>query len=120
MEKTQLFSTSFGIQGFVKPQTNSNIPTAKPLASTGSNEIATVEHFNNLDLKTISEKFLSPEIGDGECLRPDVFNKTLLNFANKFENSQDAEVKAFVDEIVKPVLENKELLQAYRNLMIGG
>ncbi len=120
MDKVNLFNHNVGIQDFLIPQSQEHIPSAKLLASTATNEISVVEHFNALDLKAITEKFLAPELGDGESLRPDMFNKILTSFALKYENIDDPEVQSFVQEIVKPMVANKELLQAYVNLMIGG
>ncbi len=118
--KTDLLSTTYGIEGFIQPQPVSNFPQAKQLASTATNEIAIVEHFNIHDMTAICEKFLTPDMGDGTALRPDVFNRNMTSFFQKFASSQDEDVQAMLKEVVRPVMQNKELLYAFQNLMIGG
>ncbi len=120
MERTNLFSNSFGISGFLQPMPTSNFPTAKQLASTATNEIAVVEHFNIQGMSSLFEKNLVPDVGDGTALRPDVFNRNLNNFVQKFNDSKDPQIKDFVDNVLKNVAQNKDLLHAYTNLMVGG
>ncbi len=120
MSKIDLFNHSMGIQDFLIPHSQNHIPTAKPLASTGNAEINMVERFNAHDIKAFAERFLSPEVGDGEALRPDIFNRVIKNFAEKYQGENDPDVQVFLNDILKPMIANKELLQAYSNLMLGG
>ncbi len=120
MSKVNLFNHSVGIQDFLLPNVQSHIPSAKPLASTAAKELAVVEHFNLENITASMEKFLAPEVGDGEVLRPDIFNKVIADFHDKYQGNEEPDVKNFLNEIIKPMLANKELLQAYTNLMISG
>ncbi len=118
--KTLDILSSNAIEGFLQPQPTSNFPQAKQLASTATNEIAVVEHFNLHDMTAICEKFLTPEMGDGTALRPDVFNRNILSVLNKFADSKDEQVQTMLNDVIKPMHQNKALLYAFQNLMVGG
>ena len=61
------------------------------------------------------EQALCPDAGDGDILRPEVFSGNLAGCLEALKDSDDPAVRALADGE-----QNKELLNAYMGLMIGG
>ncbi len=119
MDKMNILSSNIGIQGFVEPKIESNFPSAKQLPSTATHEIAVVEHFNIRDMTALCEKFLTPHVGDGTALNPDKFIKNLSSYVDKNKDSNNPVMQTFIKDVAKPIMENKELLYAFTNLLVG-
>ena len=66
------------------------------------------------------EQALCPDAGDGDILRPEVFSGNLAGCLEALKDSDDPAVRALADGELAPLLQNKELLNAYMGLMIGG
>ena len=66
------------------------------------------------------EQALCPDAGDGDILRPEVFSGNLAGCLEALKDSDDPAVRALADGELVPLLQNKELLNAYMGLMIGG
>ncbi len=120
MSQINLLNHNVGIQQILDNDIQEHIPNAKALASTMVNKAGLEEYFTMSTSKTNIEKSLSPELGDGENLRPDVFNNTLNSLITEFSENSDPAVNTMLNDVLKPLAENKELLNAYSNLMIGG
>lgn len=59
--------------------------------------------------------------GDGDILRPEVFSGNLAGCLEALKDSDDPAVPGpLADGELAPLLQNKELLNAYMGLMIGG
>lgn len=70
--------------------------------------------------KGIANSFI-PVVGADELLQPAKLNANLQSVFTKLSAMHDdADIRRFVREDLTPLMENKELLQAYTNLMVGG
>ena len=73
-----------------------------------------------VDILPALEQALCPDAGDGDILRPEVFSGNLAGCLEALKDSDDPAVRALADGELAPLLQNKELLNAYMGLMIGG
>ena len=110
MPSINLLDPSLGIQTIMESPaaTRGGIPEARPLASNVLREAGLVE------------QALCPDAGDGDILRPEVFSGNLAGCLEALKDSDDPAVRALADGELAPLLQNKELLNAYMGLMIGG
>ncbi len=125
MSKINLLNHNVGIDQFLATQSNEHIPTAKPMASNSVFEAGLSSHFAMGNIKANLENMLVPNVGDGEILRPDVFNRTINAMATNFSSLPQGEnlgegVKDMMNNVINPLLENKDLLNLYSNLMVAG
>lgn len=58
--------------------------------------------------------------GDGDILRPEVFSGNLAGCLEALKDSDDPAVRRWPTAELAPLLQNKELLNAYMGMMIGG
>ena len=108
MPSINLLDPSLGIQTIMESPaaTRGGIPEARPLASNVLREAGLEELYSPCNAHHLVEQALCPDAGDGDILRP--------------EDSDDPAVRALADGELAPLLQNKELLNAYMGLMIGG
>ncbi|NCD25267.1 MAG: type III secretion protein, partial [Deltaproteobacteria bacterium] len=96
------------------------LPTARPLASSVLREAGLEELYSVSNAARLVEQTLCPEVGDGELLRPEVFAASLRDCFMILQGSDDPAVQEFLRNDLRLLLENRDLLQAYTGLMIGG
>lgn len=122
MPTINLLDSSLGIQSVMDSPTAhpSGMPTARPLAANVLREAGLEELYSPSNAHHLVEQALCPDAGDGELLRPDVFSANLAGCMDALRDAEDPAVRAFVRDELGPLLQNKELLNAYMGLMIGG
>ena len=116
MPSINLLDPSLGIQTIMESPaaTRGGIPEARPLASNVLREAGLEE------LYSPSNAHHLVDAGDGDILRPEVFSGNLAGCLEALKDSDDPAVRALADGELAPLLQNKELLNAYMGLMIGG
>ena len=92
----------------------------RPLASNVLREAGLEELYSPCNAHHLVEQALCPDAGDGDILRPEVFSGNLAGCLEALKDSDDPAVRALADGELAPLLQNKELLNAYMGLMIGG
>ena len=122
MPTINLLDPSLGIQSVMdSPATRpSGMPAARPLAANVLREAGLEELYSPSNAHHLVEQALCPDAGDGELLRPDVFSANLAGCMDALRDAEDPAVRAFVHDELAPLLQNRELLNAYMGLMIGG
>jgi len=122
MPSINLLDPSLGIQTIMESPaaTRGGIPEARPLASNVLREAGLEELYSPCNAHHLVEQALCPDAGDGDILRPEVFSGNLAGCLEALKDSDDPAVRALVDGELAPLLQNKELLNAYMGLMIGG
>ena len=95
-------------------------PRGEPLASNVLREAGLEELYSPCNAHHLVEQALCPDAGDGDILRPEVFSGNLAGCLEALKDSDDPAVRALADGELAPLLQNKELLNAYMGLMIGG
>lgn len=117
-----LLDPSLGIQDILDPglSASGQLPTARPLASSVLREAGLEELYSVSNAARLVEQTLCPEVGDGELLRPEVFAASLRDCFMILQGSDDPAVQEFLRNDLRLLLENRDLLQAYTGLMIGG
>ena len=122
MPSINLLDPSLGIQAIMESPaaTRGGIPEARPLASNVLREAGLEELYSPCNAHHLVEQALCPDAGDGDILRPEVFSGNLAGCLEALKDSEDPAVRALVDGELAPLLQNKELLNAYMGLMIGG
>jgi type III secretion protein X len=117
-----LLDPSLGIQDILDPglATDGQLPRARPLAASVLREAGLEELYSPQNAARLVEQALCPDVGDGELLRPEVFAANLRESFEALKDSQNPEVQDFLNTDLHLLLENRDLLQAYTGLMIGG
>ena len=117
-----VFNPSLGIQTVMDmPEVaGQHMPQARPLASNMLFQAGLEELYRPSNARSLVETALCPEVGDGEMLRPDVFSANLGGCLEKCEASGNPALVELAEKELRPLLENKMLLRAYVNLMMGG
>lgn len=117
-----LLDPSLGIQDILDPglAPDGQLPRARPLAASVLREAGLEELYSPLNAAKLVEQALCPDVGDGELLRPEVFAANLRESFEALKDSQHPEVRDFLNTDLRLLLENRDLLQAYTGLMIGG
>lgn len=118
-----LLDSSLGIQDILDTQRfseNAQLPRARPLAASVLREAGLEELYSPLNAGRLVEHALCPDVGDGELLRPEVFAAHLRECFMTLKDNGNPAVRAFLDTDLRLLLENRDLLQAYAGLMIGG
>ena len=119
---TNLLDPSLGIQDILDPglAPDGQLPRARPLAASVLREAGLEELYSPQNAAKLVEQALCPDVGDGELLRPEVFAANLRESFEALKDSQNPEVRDFLNTDLRLLLENRDLLQAYTGLMIGG
>lgn len=116
-----LLNPSLGIETVMEPgQSAAGLPQARPLAANVLREAGLEELYAPQSAARLIEQALCPDVGDGELLRPEVFATHLKECFVALQSSDDPVVQNFLNADLRLLLENRELLQAYTGLMIGG
>ena len=112
MPSINLLDPSLGIQTIMESPaaTRGGIPEARPLASNVLREAGLEELYSPSNAHHLVE----------QALRPEVFSGNLAGCLEALKDSDDPAVRALADGELAPLLQNKELLNAYMGLMIGG
>ena len=120
MAEINLLDPSLGIQQILDTLWSPALPEARQLASTAMNTVGLDELYAPSNAQTLIENALCPEVGDGSSLRPGTFFRKLGECAQVLQQSDDPKVRECLTGEIEPLLENRELFQAYSGLMIGG
>ena len=117
-----VFNPSLGIQTLMDTpeMTGQHMPQARPLASNMLFQAGLEELYRPSNARSLVEEALCPEVGDGEILCPDVFSDNLGGCLEECETSENPILTELAEKELRPLLENKMLLRAYVNLMMGG
>lgn len=117
-----LLDPSLGIQNILEQRLpdQSGMLTARPIAASILREAGLEELYSPVNAQRLVEETLCPDVGDGDLLLPDIFGTNLRKCTENLSESKDPAVRDLVEKELKPLLENKTLLNAYTGLMIGG
>jgi type III secretion protein X len=117
-----LLDPSLGIQDILDPGLSAagQLPTARPLAVSVLREAGLDELYSASNAARLVEQALCPAVGDGDLLRPEVFAANLRECFMAMQESDNPAVQEFLRKDLRLLLENRDLLQAYTGLMIGG
>lgn len=122
MSLINLLDPRLGIQDVMDmPSLGSKtLPEARPLAASVLREAGLEELYAALNASRLVEQALCPDVGDGELLRPEVFAANLRHCFMALRDTDDPDILEFLRQDLQLLLENRDLLQAYTGLMIGG
>jgi len=111
---------SLGIEELMQMPEARNLPKARELASSALYQTGLEGLYGAVNTRTVIESMLCPDVGDGTLVSPEVFNAELEAIVKKLAQSENPKIRTMLSEEIMPLLENGELLSAYRGLMIGG
>lgn len=124
---TNILDATIGIQTVMDTPIANGLPHARPLAQNTPHDAGLEELYAPVNLRSQMENLLCPHVGDGECVRPEVFFPQLESCVGELNTMMTHNRHALPDEGRKllekeliPLLENRQLLQSYLGLMIGG
>lgn len=115
-----LFNPSVGIQSLMPMPDVEGLPEARDLASSALQQSTLQSLYGTKNAQTTVESYLCPDVGDGTLVSPEVFGHELEALLEKLRGSDNPKVRAMLEDVIVPLLENGQLLSAYRGLMIGG
>ena len=115
-----LFNPSVGIQSLMPMPDVEGLPEARDLASGALQQSTLQSLYGTKNAQTTVEAYLCPDVGDGTLVSPEVFGHELETLLEKLRGSDNPKVRAMLEDVIVPLLENGQLLSAYRGLMIGG
>ncbi len=115
-----LFNPSVGIQSLMSMPDVEGLPEARDLASSALQQSSLQSLYGTKNAQTTVESYLCPDVGDGTLVSPEVFGHELEALLEKLRGSDNPKVRAMLEDVIVPLLENGQLLSAYRGLMIGG
>lgn len=121
---TNILDATIGIQTVMDTPVAYGLPHARPLAQNTPRDAGLEELYAPVNLRTHMENLLCPGVGDGECLRPEIFFPRLAACVEELRALPAHELPETARELLEnelvPLLENRQLLQSYLGLMIGG
>lgn len=124
---TNILDATIGIQTVMDTPISYGLPHARPLAQNTPRDAGLEELYAPVNLRSKMENLLCPHVGDGECLRPEIFFPQLESCVAALRqmkandpHDMPAEGRVLLDKELVPLLENRQLLQSYMGLMIGG
>lgn len=120
MSNVNLFDSRLGIQDVLQHTSSDTLPEAKQIASNIVRDISLEDVYTNLNFMNAVNELICPDVGDGRILQPGEFSYILESCIHELKNSDDPKVQALVSDVLIPLLENEELLDAYMGLMVGG
>lgn len=115
-----LFNPSVGIQSLMSMPDVEGLPEARDLASSALQQSSLQSLYGTKNAQTTVEAYLCPDVGDGTLVSPEVFGHELETLLEKLRGSDNPKVRAMLEDVIVPLLENGQLLSAYRGLMISG
>ena len=115
-----LLSPSFGIQDVLEMPDFGQLPKARELAANALNSAGIEELYPLGNARQLIEQALCPDVGDGSLLNSQRFQETIDSVITGTDEGDDPSLVAMVKKELIPLRQNKELLQAYLGLMIGG
>ncbi len=114
-----LLDHSLGIQNILDMPAAEALPRARDLAANALKEAGLDELYAPANARHMVESLICPDVGDGSILSPEAFAGNMRSCMEELAGSDDAAVRALVDEL-RVLLQNGQLYEAYRGLMIGG
>jgi hypothetical protein len=121
INNSNLLDPSIGVQGVLAPAIQSaRLPQAQALATDAATESGLADLYRSTNLQSRILSGLQPQVGDEALLRPDVMGRNLQASLERLADSRDPHVRRFVREDLKPLLENKQLLGEYINMLVSG
>ena len=118
--KINLLDSNLGIQNVMDFEQAGALPKAENLAASVLYEAGLEDLYAPNNYAQLIEESLSPHTGDGHILRSAVFAQNIGQCLEKLAASDNTVVMQAVQQDLRPLQENKDLLQAYCGLMIGG
>ncbi len=119
-EHIDLLSPSFGIQDVIEMSDFGQLPRARELAANALNAAGLEDLYPQGNARQLIEQALCPNVGDGSLLNSQRFQSILDSIIAEADEGDDPALVAMVRQELIPLRQNKELLQAYLGLMIGG
>lgn len=71
-------------------------------------------------LSSLAAEHFAPTVSNPDLLRSDVLHNALSECATELSDISDEEVQSFLKEDLQPLLQNIELLNFFRNMMVTG
>ncbi|MBQ7606456.1 MAG: type III secretion protein [Desulfovibrionaceae bacterium] len=118
--RINIFDKQLGIQDILAPQSSETMPLARPLPQTSLREAGIDELFASVTTDALIERSLVPATGDGTILTPSVFSDSLANSLELLKDNKNPDIRSFVRGELMPLLDNRDLMQAYIGLLVGG
>lgn len=118
--KINILDPSLGIQSVIAMPSRGKLPKARDLGTNALHEAGLEELYAPGNARQLIEQLLCPDVGDGSVLSPEAFGSSLEESLSVLSQSGEPAVQEFVQKELLPLLQNGQLLQAYRGLMIGG
>lgn len=122
-----ILNPNIGISTVLPAQQEEHLPEIGNFNTVVGNvsSLATVANFKAALIRDSFEQEIAntfiPALGSDELLQPAKLNANLSSVFTKLSAMKDdADIRRFVREDLTPLMENKELLQAYTNMMVGG
>ena len=114
-----LLDQSLGIQNVMDMPAADALPRARDIAANALKEAGLDELYAPSNARHLVENLLCPDVGDGSILSPEAFAGNMRTSMEELASSDDPAVRALVDDL-RGLLQNGQLYEAYRGLMIGG
>lgn len=121
-----VLNSRVGIADVLPAASNDHLPTVDDFNSVGqAQSLSEVASYKSaLESNGFSLQFASimkPVINSEDILRPARFNNLLNSAQEKLSQiDNDANLRRFVREDLAPLAQNRELLNAYLGMMVGG
>lgn len=120
-----ILSAHEGISQVLSPQTNEHLPDLEGFTSiAGSHTLHEVENYkaqlaSDAMRLSLSQNF-APHLSFNEQLQDSNLSRSLYESAVVLEKVRSPEIRDFVNQDLVPLVENKQLLQAFQSMMVQG
>lgn len=115
-----LFNPTLGIEALMPGPEEAGLPRTHELATSALTGSSLEALYGPVNTRTAFEAMLCPGLGDGRLVAPERFRSEMEALTKKLKQSRKPELQAFLKDEIEPLLINGQLLNAYRNLMVGG
>ena len=116
-----LLDPNLGLSGLIdRADPSARLPQPRTLVTSVAPETGLADLFKTANLRNTILSGLQPKLDDESLLRPDVLRRNLEAGLEKLQTNRRPEARRFVRDDLAPLLEDRELLRGYVNLMMGG
>ncbi len=121
----EIFNPNVGISSVLPGISTEHLPNADDFNTIGQQaNLGEVQSYKQaLNANSFNTNIVSnftPEIVSDDLLRPATFNNLLNSSMSKLAEIKDADVRDFLQQDLKPLSDNRELLNAYLGMMVEG
>ena len=117
MSQINLLNNHIGVSSVLPSANDAHLPELKELSTAKTGTVKLDDLYRGESFNEGIDTSLIPKVGHEELLQPKNFNSAIKRAYEKMSTVKDSDVRHFVREDMQPLMDNRELLNAYLGMM---